>query len=345
MMNILESWTAPQVSAFLGVIVGLVFGVMAQRSRFCLRSATIHFWRGQFDDKLAVWLLTFGAALFLVQLQVSLGELHTGEIRQLNTVGSLSGAVLGGLMFGIGMILARGCASRLLVLSATGNMRALVAGLVVTVVAQAALRGGLSPLREWLFQLWPIAADRRNMAQYLPPYSGLIAGGLIIVGGAWLAARSKTSFWLILGALGVGGSVALGWALTQWHASWSFDMVALKSVSFTGPSADTLMGLINEPQLPLSFDVGVVVGVFTGSLFASILSGEFALQSFNENTGLARYLIGAALMGFGGMLAGGCAVGAGITGGSILASTAWLALLFMWIGAGLTDALMDRRRA
>ncbi|MEY2781797.1 MAG: hypothetical protein RL307_1501 [Pseudomonadota bacterium] len=345
MMNILESWTAPQVSAFLGVIVGLVFGVMAQRSRFCLRSATIHFWRGQFDDKLAVWLLTFGAALFLVQLQVSLGELHTGEIRQLNTVGSLSGAVLGGLMFGIGMILARGCASRLLILSATGNMRALVAGLVVTVVAQAALRGGLSPLREWLFQLWPIAADRRNMAQYLPPYSGLIAGGLIIVGGAWLAARSKTSFWLILGALGVGGSVALGWALTQWHASWSFDMVALKSVSFTGPSADTLMGLINEPQLPLSFDVGVVVGVFTGSLFASILSGEFALQSFNENTGLARYLIGAALMGFGGMLAGGCAVGAGITGGSILASTAWLALLFMWIGAGLTDALMDRRRA
>ena len=345
MMNVLESWTTPQVSVFLGVIVGLVFGVMAQRSRFCLRSATIHFWRGQFDDKLAVWLLTFGAALFLVQLQVNLGELHTGEIRQLNTVGSLSGAVIGGLMFGIGMILARGCASRLLVLSATGNMRALVAGLVVTVVAQASLRGGLSPLREWLFQLWPIAADHRNMAQYLPPYSGLIAGGLVIVGGAWLAARSKTSIWLILGALGVGGAVALGWALTQWHASWSFDMVALKSVSFTGPSADTLMGLINEPQLPLSFDVGVVVGVFAGSLVASIMGRDFALQAFNENTGLARYLIGAALMGFGGMLAGGCAVGAGITGGSVLASTAWLALLFMWVGAGLTDALMDRRSA
>jgi uncharacterized membrane protein YedE/YeeE len=345
MLTLLESWTSPQVSAFLGVIVGLVFGVMAQRSQFCLRSATIHFWRGSFDGKLAVWLLTFGSALFLVQLQISLGDLHASEIRQLNSLGSLSGAVMGGLMFGAGMILARGCASRLLVLSATGNLRALVAGLVVTVVAQASLRGGLSPLREWLFQLWPLAADRRNLAQYLPAHAGLAAGGLIVLGGWWLAAKAKTSVWLTLGAMGVGLAVALGWALTQWHASWSFDPVMLKSVSFTGPSADTLMGLINEPHLPLSFDVGVVVGVFAGALIASIAGREFELQSFNENTGLARYLIGAVLMGFGGMLAGGCAVGAGITGGSVLASTAWLALFCMWLGAGLTDWLIDRRKA
>jgi uncharacterized membrane protein YedE/YeeE len=47
------------------------------------------------------------------------------------------------------------------------------------------------------------------------------------------------------------------------------------------------------------------------------------------------------LMGFGSMLAGGCAVGAGMTGGSIFALTAWLALIGMWAGAGLTDRWMD----
>ncbi len=49
-------------------------------------------------------------------------------------------------------------------------------------------------------------------------------------------------------------------------------------------------------------------------------------------------------MGFGGMLAGGCAVGAGVTGGVMLAITAWVALFCMWLSAGITDWLVDRRR-
>lgn len=56
---------------------------------------------------------------------------------------------------------------------------------------------------------------------------------------------------------------------------------------------------------------------------------------------MRRYIFGAILMGFGSMLAGGCAVGAGVTGGAIFALTAWLTLLGMWVGAGLTDRWID----
>jgi uncharacterized membrane protein YedE/YeeE len=56
---------------------------------------------------------------------------------------------------------------------------------------------------------------------------------------------------------------------------------------------------------------------------------------------MRRYIAGAILMGFGSMLAGGCAVGAGITGGSIFAMTAWLSLAGMWLGAGIADRLID----
>jgi len=56
---------------------------------------------------------------------------------------------------------------------------------------------------------------------------------------------------------------------------------------------------------------------------------------------MLRYIAGAILMGFGSMLAGGCAVGAGITGGALFALTAWLALVGMGSGAGLTDRLLD----
>jgi uncharacterized membrane protein YedE/YeeE len=57
---------------------------------------------------------------------------------------------------------------------------------------------------------------------------------------------------------------------------------------------------------------------------------------------MVRYIAGAVLMGFGGMLAGGCAVGAGVTGGAVMAVTAWIALFAMWIGAGVTDLAVDR---
>ncbi len=57
---------------------------------------------------------------------------------------------------------------------------------------------------------------------------------------------------------------------------------------------------------------------------------------------MRRSMTGAVMMGFGGMLAGGCAIGAGVTGGSIFVATAWLALLCMWIGAMITDYLVDQ---
>jgi uncharacterized membrane protein YedE/YeeE len=59
---------------------------------------------------------------------------------------------------------------------------------------------------------------------------------------------------------------------------------------------------------------------------------------------MPRYIAGAMLMGFGSMLAGGCAVGAGMTGGAIFALTAWLALVGMWVGGGLAVRLLDHRR-
>ena len=78
--------------------------------------------------------------------------------RQITARGSLSGALIGGLLFGAGMIMTRGCASGLLVLSAIGNLRALFSGLIFAVAAQAALSGILAPLRETISSSWWVAA-------------------------------------------------------------------------------------------------------------------------------------------------------------------------------------------
>lgn len=333
--------TDAQKLALGGFAVGLLFGFCAQKSRFCLRSACIEFWRGALDEKFAVWLLVFGAALAGVQALMLTGNLPVQGIRQLETPGTLSGAVIGGLMFGIGMILARGCASRVLVLAGTGNVRALVTGLVVTVAAQSSLSGILSPLRGKLSALWIVSAFDRNLMVHLPDGTGLVVGAVFVAVAIWFARRKNVPLLTGVTGVGVGLTVVLGWAFTSALARASFDIVPVGSVTFTGPSADTLMVLITKPTVDLNFGVGLVPGVFLGSMLSAFLFREFAIQTFSGETGTVRYLVGAVLMGFGGMLAGGCAVGAGITGGAVLALTAWVALFCMWIGAGLAILMVE----
>lgn len=339
----LAEWLGDAAAIALGgLFVGALFGACAQQSAFCLRAATIEFWRGSLGPKVALWLCVFGMALLGTQLLLGTGALQAEQVRQLTQVGTLSGAIVGGLMFGAGMILARGCASRLLVLSATGNLRALVTGLILTVVAQASLRGVLSPIRQDLASIWLIGPEMRNLAAIVPTYTGVVAGFAALIIAFELVRRNKVAAWHVACGIGVGAAVVFGWWFTASIASQSFDPVAVQSVSFTGPSTDTLMALINRPDIVLSFGLGLVPGVFLGSLAAALSTGQFRIQTFDNDTPLPRYIVGACLMGFGSMLAGGCAVGAGVTGGSVLALTAWVALAAMWIGAGLTDFIVDR---
>jgi uncharacterized membrane protein YedE/YeeE len=299
---------------------------------------------GHFGSRLSIWLIAFSSAVFCVQGAISAQVLDVSEARQLANIGSMSGAVIGGLMFGAGMILARGCASRLLVLSATGNLRAILTGLVLTLVAQASLRGVLAPTREALSGLWVIdGGEARNLLARFGLSSDLAAGAAAVamLGAIIIGWRSKLEVSRIIAALFVGGAVGLGWLLTYLISQTSFEVVAISSVTFTGPSTDTLMGLVNATELPLGFGVGLVPGVFVGAGLMALATKEAKIERFGPDTPMERYLIGAVLMGFGSMLAGGCAVGAGMSGGSVFSITAWIAVFCMWVGAMLTHRMLQ----
>ncbi|NDW01573.1 YeeE/YedE family protein [Salipiger sp. PrR002] len=334
-------------AALFGLITGTVFGIAAQRSRFCLRAAVVEFARGSMGDKLAVWLLTFSTALVWVQGAQLLSLFDAANARMMAVPGSWSGAIIGGLMFGAGMVLANGCSGRLLVLAATGNLRSVISGLIFAVVAQMSLSGILSPWRDRLAALW-ITEGGRNMdllsALHLPRASGLILGLAIALLALELARRNRIGLPRLVFASGVGFAVALGWVLTFALSNVAFEPVQVESATFTGPSAHTLMVFLERPVV-VDFDVGLIAGVFAGALIAAAWGRELKLQGFEGPTPLRNAMIGAALMGFGGMLAGGCAIGAGVTGGSIFAGTAWLALFCMWIGGMTTEMLMGGRRA
>ncbi|WP_368072353.1 YeeE/YedE family protein [Leisingera sp. JC1] len=335
----------PGALAFAGTLVGILFGAAAQKSRFCLRASTVEVAEGELGPRLAVWLIAFTAALTLVQALVAFEFLDLSEARAIASAGSLSGAVIGGAMFGVGMVLARGCASRLLVLASCGNLRALITGLVLTLVAQAAYTGVLAPARELLSGIWTVSGgasrDLSEILRFSPAaYSAVAALGL--VSAIAFAFYRKVAPTRIITAAGVGVSVALGWLITFAIAQASFEVVPVSSVTFTGPATDTLMALVAERNVVLSFGIGLVPGVAIGAAGAAIVAGEWRIERFGPDTPMERYLVGAVLMGFGAMLAGGCAVGAGLAGGSALSLTAWLAVFFMWVGAISTHRLLKR---
>lgn len=333
-------------AALLGLLTGAIFGVAAQRSRFCLRAAAVEFAQGRMGDRIAVWFLTFSTAVVWVQGAQLLGLFRASDARMMAIPGSWSGAVIGGLVFGIGMVLARGCPGRLLVLAATGNLRAITAGLVFAVAAQMSLSGMLSGTRTDLAALWTTQGGH-NMALLstlgLPSYSGLMIGLAFAVLALVVARRNRIGAARLIFASGVGFAVAVGWVSTFALSTVSFDPVSVESATFSGPSANTLMFfLVSDPVL--TFDIGLVPGVFLGSFLASSFAREFRFQGFEDAANMRRMMTGAVMMGFGAMLAGGCSIGNGVTGASIFAGTAWVALFSMWLGAMITDLLVDQRR-
>ncbi len=338
-----ETFGEDGLLALGGLFIGVFFGIAAQRSRFCLRSAAIDFSRAEFGQKLAIWLLAFSTGVILTQLLFAHEILALSEIRQLTLRGSLSGAIIGGAMFGTGMILARGCSSRMLVLAGQGNLRALLNGLVFAVAAQASLRGILHPVRDELAGLWVAPGESLDVLGAM----GLSWGGGIAIGLLWLAAalyfaiRSKISLAGWLGGIGVGLAVALAWAWTGLLNGQLFVPVKIESLTFTGPSANTLMLFLSPPTGTWRFDVALVPGVFIGSFLAAAWARELKLEGFSGGPSMTRYLIGAAMMGFGGMLAGGCAVGS-LTNASVFAMTGWLALMSIFLSAVVTDHYVDR---
>ena len=343
--EIVEIYGEGNVLAIGGAVIGLLFGFFAQRSKFCLRAAVIDFWHGHFKDKLSIWLLAFSAAVIATQTLVLWGGLDSSGARQIAARGSLSGAIVGGLMFGVGMILTRGCASRLLILSANGNLRALLSGLIFAVVAQSSLSGALMPARiaisEWSTLDGGPGRDLLAMAG-AGHMTGLAIGLLSFVIAIYFVSRSTSKpVMLWVGGIGTGLSVAAAWGFTQWVAKNSFEPIQIQGLTFSGPSAEWLMRVLQSPAPKIGFEFGLLPGVFLGSFLGALVGKEFQLEGFKDGYSMRRYIVGAVLMGFGSMLAGGCAIGAGVTGGAIFALTAWVTLVGMWLGAGLTDRWLD----
>ncbi|MEQ9257755.1 MAG: YeeE/YedE family protein [Roseovarius sp.] len=324
-----ETLTAPQAALWFALGLGALFGALAQVTRFCLRRALVGEDRRQ---AAGIWLTALAVAVLGTQAAVHMGWISFSDHRFMAGDLPALAIIAGGLLFGTGMVLTRGCISRLTVLTGAGNLRALTVIVVFAIVAHATLKGVLAPVR--------VAAGSITLPleSAALPGNALLWSGLIAMAALAFALRSGNRWHMLALAGLIGLLVPLGWVGTGLVLYDDFDPIAMESLSFTAPMADALFFTVASTAVSPGFGTGLVGGVVMGALAAALLSGGFRWQSFGSPAETGRYLAGGALMGFGGVLAGGCTVGAGLAGVPTLSLAAILAL-----GAIATGALAAHR--
>jgi uncharacterized membrane protein YedE/YeeE len=327
-----ETLTAPQAAVVLGGALGIVFGALAGASGFCLRRAILR-GPGQVGAA-ALWAAALLTAIIGTQGAIGMGWITFADHRFLTPDQPVIAIALGGALFGAGMVLTRGCASRLAVLSGRGNLRALIVLILFAITAHAAMKGALAPLRSIITSVTiPLNAPAWLIGAVLIALTLSIVLRYALTGAGVLKP--------LLFGLAIGALVPLGWVGTGFVLYDEFDPIALQSLSFTAPAAEALFWAITSTAIPASFGAALAGGVILGSLIQSVVTRSFQWQSFEGPAQTGRYGAGAVMMGFGGVLAGGCTVGAGLSGVATLGPAAILALASIVIGAKTAELALN----
>lgn len=339
-MLALEALTAKVLGA--SFILALLFGAVAQRTHFCTMGALSDIVHIGDWTRMRMWALALGVAtLGFAALVAWAGVDPTKTLYAGNRWRWLS-ALVGGALFGVGMVLASGCGSKTLVRMGGGSLKSLVVFGVMGVAAFATLKGVTAAGRAaWLDPVALAVAAPGDVPSVLAPLLGmdiswlarvlaLLAGGGLVV---WaLAARDFWHFDNLLGGLVIGAVVVAMWWVTGvlgWvpehpetlqEAVLATNSGRIESLSFVAPAAYTLDWLLFFSDKSKVLTVGVVVawGVIAGSAGVALVSGRFRWEGFAGTEDLVNHLVGAVLMGVGGVTAMGCSIGQGLSGLSTL---------------------------
>jgi uncharacterized protein len=251
---------------------------------------------------------------------------------------------LGGLLFGLGMTLAGTCSFGLIVRAGSGDLRAIVSAMVVGIFAFAFTTGALASLRMPLldFGVLDVSGMATSGLDTIvlhfagEPFHRAVAFGIpaVLVGVALLDHRLRKRPRLMLSSVALGLSVAAGWWTTT-RAVAAFSLDRAESLSFVAPVGRILLQFMMDPFRNVGFGVSAVLGAALASGLVSAWRRELRWEAFDDALEMRRHMVGAALMGIGGVASQGCTIGQGLSAGSVLSITAPVFVIAVLAGARL----------
>jgi uncharacterized membrane protein YedE/YeeE len=337
--------------------LALVFGAIAQHTRFCTMGAIADV-VGMGDwTRMRMWMLAMATAALGFNALVFFGLVHASDSIYAGPRFTWLSAVAGGTMFGFGMVLASGCASKTLVRAGAGSLKAVVVLFVIAFFGFATLKGIGAVARVFTVDaVYGELASGQDLPSLLARASGVkasvLAGVLGLGAGLGLAAfalaspeaRSRE---VLLGGIGIGSIVVAGWWVSGvlgfvpehpqtlesvFVATNSRHMESLSFVSAIAYASDYLLFFSDTSKVAT---IGIVsaLGLACGSAAYAIATGSFRWEGFRTVDDLRNHLVGGALMGVGGVTALGCTIGQGLSGLSTLSLSSLLAIGSIVVGA------------
>ena len=339
------------------LFITTILGIIMQKTSFCTLGAVSDGILMEDWSRMRQWCLAIGIAILGVALMSHLGWIDVSKsFYTSNRVLYLS-TVIGSTLFGIGMVLASGCGSKTLIRIGGGNLKSIVVFIVLGLVAYMTMRGFLGIMKANTIDKVSLSLNtNQDLPSILSASFGIAKESLrsilaLIIGGAFIGfAVLKKSFWStenLLAGIGVGIGITAIWWVSGHYAHLTEDPNTLQeaflvtnsgrmeSLSFVAPYAFALdwMMFTSDKSKVLTIGIVAVIGMILGSAISSILSKNFRWESFRGVEDTANHLVGAALMGFGGVTAVGCTVGQGLSGLSTLALNSFIAFPGFILGA------------
>jgi len=352
----------------LGLCFGVAFlwGVLLQRSHFCTMGALSDVVIMGNSTRLRQWVLAVALSVLGFGVMSWLGW-----ISPLNTIYGTQTLhwltlTLGGLLFGVGMVLASGCTSKNMVRLAGGNLKSLVVLMSMGIFALATLRG--------LPAVWRVQVLDTVALQVSTPFAGQWLSGLTGwslpqgLGVMSLLVAMPLMLWVFkepaffrANTYGPGLCTAAA-VLAVWWISGVHGFVPehpetleavflstasgrMESMSFTAPVAYALDAFMyfSDGSKRVNLGMALALGLLLGAWVGTVQQGAFRWEGFTRMDDLARHVLGGALMGMGAVMAMGCSIGQGLSGLSTLSVGSLCAVLGIVLGAVLTLQWQLRR--
>ena len=344
-----------------GFVLAFIFGALANKTNFCTMGAISDVVNMEHWGRVRMWLLAIAVAMIGTNLLYYFGQIDLSKSLYFRPSLPWLSLLLGGALFGVGMTMASGCANKNLVRVGAGSVRSLVVLVFVAISAYMTLKG--------LFAQWrgsfldPVTLDlstfglsNQSLPHMLTKISGLpektallVTTGLVslaVLVFVFKDKRFRRNLSHIIGATVLGLLVVAGWYLTG-HLGFgenpeTLEIVyfatntrTLESFSFVSPTAFSLEMLMlwTDQSLRMTFGIASVLGIVLGSFAYAVSTRQFRWEGFASIDDLRTHLIGAVLMGFGGVTAIGCTIGQGLSGVSTLALGSFIALAGIVAGA------------
>lgn len=345
----------------VGAVLGLAFGVVLQRSRFCFYCIFRDFFerrdpRGLLGIIVALLIGTLG---YHAVFGAFLPDLDGTRLPPDAHIGRISWILpLSALVFGLGMAIAGSCISaqfyRLgeglttapiaLLGSAIGfalgfyswnflYLHAMQSATLVWLPNHLGYAGSLllqllllSGLAFWLLRYWQPVAASPDAGQVLSPLSLIFRQRWPAWVGGLLVGFIAVIAYFRVGALGVTAELGSVVRTTLDHYSlWVGRLEGL----------DSFAGCATVVKQTLLSNNGVfVLSLLLGSFIAALIAGQFKLQKITLK-GAGRALVGGVLMGWAAMISLGCTVGVLLSGIMAAALSGWIFAVFCFLGTWL----------